>query len=95
VSRDRSTAKRGKTESQPAPAAEQPKVNPPDNERVGNVRRGAESTPKDAAASDAGARKANGNDARREGDVRRDRSRAAGEKENDRERKVDREAAGD
>jgi hypothetical protein len=79
VSRDRSTAKRGKTESQPAPAAEQPKVNPPGNERVNNVRRGVESTPKDAAASDAGARKASGNDARR------DRTRSAGEKENDRE----------
>jgi hypothetical protein len=79
VSRDRVVAKRGKIESPSTATVEQEKVNSAGNERVSNVRRGVETTSKDVGVSNASVRKVNGKD------VRRDGSRAANDKENDRE----------
>jgi hypothetical protein len=97
ASRKDAGTKRGKAEVQPtpAPAARQPQPTGPGNERIGNVRREAEPAPKEPQANDAGARRVRGNDAQRGGNVSRDRVRADDEKDNDRERKVDRAAAAD
>jgi hypothetical protein len=97
ASREGVGTKRGKTEAQPAqpPAVRQPQPTPPGKEQIGNVRRGAESAPKEPTANDAGVRKTRGKDVRRSGDVSRDRARVADDKEDDRERKAERRTAAD